>query len=193
MRRRFLQAPPQRLKSSRAPAGSDRAAEVTTTANNKQPQRVDQQMPLASLHFLTRIIATHPGQLRRFDALTIEDASGGMLMATCTLAYLGPQRLVTPTPRAIIAKRAKVAIDALPGRILSWQHPPVTPRDGQIQDRIDHRAHVQRAWVTSRFCRRDQVFDPIPLKVGQIGGIQLVLVHIQVDPFPDRHPFSNSL
>src|SRR5512135_3027510 len=49
--------------------------------------------------------------------------------------------------------------------------------------------------MPSRFCRRDQLFDTIPLTIGQIGWVHLICLHTPSvsPPFSDRHHFSNRL
>lgn len=78
----------------------------------------------------------------------------------------------------IIAKRAKVGVHTLPGRILFGHHSPLAAGHGQVQDRVDHCSHLQTSGPTSWFGRRDQVFDTMPLGIRQISGIDLVRFHI---------------
>jgi len=71
----------------------------------------------------------------------------------------------------------------------------LTPSNYQIEDGIHDASHVQRSWMSSWLCRRNQFFDTIPLMVGEIGWIQLSLFHIPSVPprLPGCHPFSNRL
>src|SRR2546423_1390367 len=100
-----------------------------------------------------------------------------------------------PLQVAIITPLPEVGVDTLPCRILPRQHAPLTATDDDIQNAIDDRSHLQCARSASWLCRRNQVFDTIPLTVGQIGWIQLVLVHIPSVPprLPGCHPFTNRL
>src|SRR5205823_11268843 len=123
-------------------------------------------MAFASIHLLPGVIASHPGQLGRFHALTIKGACRWLLVTTRSLADLSPQGVVNPLPGAIITKRAKIRVHTLPGGILTRQHAPLAASDRQVQDGIDHRSHVQRAWLPSWLCRWNQLFDTIPLMVG---------------------------
>jgi hypothetical protein len=131
------QTPQQQLGSGRI--GEGRRGDDD---GQQQSKGVDQNMPFASFHLLPGVLAAHPRPLRRFDALTIQRSGGGVLMATRTLTNLGPQGLVNPVPRAVIPKRAKIRLHALPGGILSWQHPPLASTHDTIQDRIDNRSHL---------------------------------------------------
>src|SRR2546421_11457335 len=116
-------------------------------------------------------------------------------MTTCSATNLGSQRVMEPLPGAIITPLREVGVDTLPCWILPRQHAPLTATDDDIQNAIDDRSHLQRTRSASWLCRRYQVFDTIPLTVGQIGWIQLVLVHIPSVPprLPGCHPFTNRL
>src|SRR5690348_15688248 len=105
-----------------------------------------------------------------------------MFMATDALANLGTKGVMHARPAAIITPLPEVRRDTLPGWILPWQHPPLAAGDQQIQDRIHYRSHLQGAWMPSWLCRGNQVFDTIPLTVGQIGWIQLGVFHTLVYP-----------
>src|SRR5207302_5264551 len=152
-------------------------------------------MTLASFHLFSGIIASHTRDWCCFDALTIKGSSRWMLMAPCTLSDLSSKGVMNPLPRSIITKHAKIGVHALPCWILTRQHSPLAPCHCQVQDRIDDPSHVQCSWAPPWLCGGDQIFDTIPLMVGEIGWIQLVVFHIPSVPFPipGRHPFSNRL
>lgn len=132
--------------------------------------------------------------LRGLDTLTVQCASRWVLVATHSLTHLSAKRVMEPLPCPIIAPLVEVGVHALPRRVLPRQHAPLTATDDNVQDRIDDRSHLQAARSSSRLCRRNQVFDTIPLTVGQIGWIQLVLFHFPSVPprSPGCHSFSNS-
>src|SRR5438094_993077 len=113
-----------------------------------------------------------------------------MFMATYAPSHLGTKRVVKPLPRSIVAPLPEVGIHTLPSWILTRQHSPLTPSNYQIEDGIHDASHVQRSWMSSCLCRRNQFFDTIPLTVGQIGWIPLVLFHIPSVPprLPGCHP-----
>src|SRR5579859_5277186 len=101
-----------------------------------------------------------------------------MLVSSCTLSDLGSQPVMDTLPGSIIPKLLKVGIDALPFGRVRWNHAPLASSDREIQDRIDHRSHTQRPGTPSRLCRRDQVFDTIPLNVSQISWVDVVVFHL---------------
>src|SRR5271157_5189143 len=163
--------------------------------DQQQAQGVYQDVSLAPFHLFACVIATLPRPLGRFDALAIQGSCCRMFMATSTLAHLRPERVMHSVPGAIITPLPKVAVHTLPRRIVPWEHAPLTAGDQQIQDPIDYRSHLQRAWLASWLCRRNEVFDTIPLTVGQIGWIYLVRFHPPSVPprFSAVTPFSNRL
>src|SRR5436305_11074021 len=152
-------------------------------------------MAFASGHLLAGVIAAHPRHLGRFHALTIEGSCRWLLVTTRSLAHLSPQGIVNALPRAIITKGAKIRVHALPGGILPREYPPLAASDREVQQCLDHRSHLQCAWLASWLCRWNQLFDTIPLRVGQIGWIHLSVFHPSSVPSPvsDCHPFSNRL
>src|SRR6185295_3786961 len=141
----------------------------------QQAQRIDQDMPLAPFDHLAAVIPSYAAYLGGLDALAVQTTSSRMFVSASLAAHLGPQGVVNALPAAIIAPDAKVMVDALPFRIVLGQHTPLAARNAHVQDRIDHLAHVQAAGPTATLCGGDQIFDTIPLAVGQIGGVCLCL------------------
>jgi hypothetical protein len=119
----------------------------------QQAKRVHQNMTLSSVHLLPGVIASHPRQVRRFDALAIQRSGGWMLMTTCSSTNLGTKCVVEPLPRSIISPLLEIRVDTLPCRILSRQHPPLTATHDDVQCTIDDRSHVQHKWSPSWLCR----------------------------------------
>ena len=163
--------------------------------NNREQQahRIDQNRALAAFDPLARIVAAHSRPLGDFHALAIQGSSCRMFVTACLPSNLSAKGLMQPLPRPVITPLLEVRVDALPCWILSGPHAPLASTHHQGPDPLDDRSHVQRAWTASRLCARNQVFDTIPLTVGEIAWIDLVFVH---NPslslrFADCHPFSN--
>ncbi len=111
--------------------------------------------------------------LARFHRLTVDDGRAGSRLASLLHPRLFPQRRVDALPGAIVAPRAKIAPDRRPRRKVMWQSPPLASRAVQIQDGIDHLAHVGRARMPAWLSRRDQGVQDGPLLVGQITQVAL--------------------
>jgi len=69
------------------------------------------------------------------------------------------------------AHPAQLDTRALSRAGLAPKGPPLTARNDQIQDGVDYLPHVQRPGPTSRLGSRHEIFDILPLAVGQVRGI----------------------
>jgi len=152
--------------------------------NHRQEQahRVDQQMPFATFDLFATVVAAHPAHRGGLDTLAIQTAGSWVLMPASTPTYCGTQAIVDTLPGAIITPNPEVMLDAFPLRVVRGQHAPLGATNQNIQNGIDDLAHLQVAWPTTQFGGRDQVFDIIPLAVGQIGRVCLC-VHTPSLPY----------
>src|SRR5215470_20090532 len=76
-----------------------------------------------------------------------------------------------PLPRAVVAPRAEVAPHCGPGRKLMWQGAPLAPCPIQVQNGIEHFAHVGGAWAPAWLGGRDERLEDGPFLLGQITGV----------------------
>ena len=80
-------------------------------------------------------------------------------------------------------------IDALPLGEISGQHAPLDPAFGHIKDGIEHGPHTQSTGASTAFGGWDQIFDPLPLLVGEVAWI-CFFAHIPIltthEDFSDR-------
>ena len=88
-------------------------------------------------------------------------------------------------PGAVSAPRAKVMINAFPVRVFARQHSPLNAANQNIKHGIEGEAHIQSARPASAFRRRNQVFDMLPLAVGQVTGIKMVELVAHTFSFPN--------
>src|SRR6516162_4268877 len=108
-------------------------------------------MPLASFHLFAAVVATLSAQLRRLDALAIEAAGRGVLVAAHPLANLRAQGVVEALPVPAGTPWAEIPIDTGPLGILMGEHAPFDAPVDDIKNRIDHRPHIERAVASTRF------------------------------------------
>jgi hypothetical protein len=141
----------------------------------QQTQGIDQQMTLPALDLFATVVTAHARHCGRLDTLAIQTAGCRMLMPAGLVAHLCAQRVVDTLSGAVIPPDTEVMVDALPVRIVLGQHAPLRAADQNVQHRIQDLAHVQAARPPARFGGRDQVFDIIPVAVGQIGGVCLCI------------------
>lgn len=91
-------------------------------------------------------------------------------------------------PHFIAWFRAARRVDALPLWVLLGQHPPLNATHDNVQDGIDHLAHVQAPGASTWLCGRYQVFDTMPLTVGHICWVYLCLHTPSVPHLVERLP-----
>src|SRR3989442_8451083 len=143
----------------------------------QQPQRIDQQMPLAAFDFLAPIIpalrASHRGGL---DRLTLDAGSTGGRLAPCghtnPLAQGPDQRRPCP----IVTPLGKIVIDGTLGQHIMRQQIPLAATAVQVEQRMQDFPHVDlprtpSSWVL--FGGWDHRSHDGPLLVRQIRGIAL--------------------
>ena len=128
-------------------------------------------MPLSAFDVFACVIPANAGHRSGLDALAIETSSGRMLVASGLSADLRSQGVVQALPGSIVTPEAKVVVNALPVREFLGQHAPLNATDDYIEDGIDDLAHIKFAWSASGFGRGEQIFDKMPLAVGQVRRI----------------------
>jgi hypothetical protein len=136
--------------------------------SHQQPHRVIQDVSRATSHVLASVRATDARMGCGFDTLAVQGACRGMRVSSCSSADRCSQTIRKPLPGPISAKAPKGRRHTLPGRILCGQHPPVTSRHRQGQDRVEHGSPPPCSWPSSWLDRRDHVFDTIPVSIRQI-------------------------
>src|SRR6267142_312031 len=135
---------------------------------HQEPQRINQYMPFTPVDvfaFVVTPLSTHFGGL---DALAIQTAGRGVLVATGLLAYLGAQGVVEALPVSAVAPLVEIPVDTRPLRILMGEHPPFDTPIDDIKDRIEHLPHIQRTVAPPRLGWRDQRFDTIPFGISEV-------------------------
>ena len=128
-------------------------------------------MACAAFHLFAAIVAALPAQFGGLDALAVQRPSGGVLVAPGLLAYLGAQGIMEPLPVPAVTPLAEVPIDTRPFGVLMGEHAPFDAPVDHIKDRIDHRTHLQRTRVSTRFGGGDQIFDTIPFGISEVCGV----------------------
>ena len=139
-----------------------------------QTERIDEQVTLATHALLPCVKATDTWPRGSLDTLAIQTARRWMFMAPCPAADLSTEGIMDAVPRAVIAPLAEIVIDTLPLGVLTRQHPPLDTSDNDVKDRVHNAPHIQCTWSSTGSCQWNQIFDMIPLAVGQVGWVGLV-------------------
>ena len=129
------------------------------------------------LTFFSRVESTAARMIRRPNALAINHGDFRFLGAAILLANLFSQSRVHPLERAVVPPGFEKLIHSSPRGKLVRQHPPRAPRSRDVKHGINDFAHVGAARSSSRFGRGNQWYDPLPLRIGHVGGVSLPCIH----------------
>src|SRR5262245_49513725 len=89
-----------------------------------QPQRLDEEMPLAAVHLLAALVATRTALLGRFDGLAGADRRTGRRLALGLPADLLAQERLEVGPGAVQPPTPEVVKGGRPGPVLPGQRAP---------------------------------------------------------------------
>ena len=89
--------------------------------------------------------------------------------------------IVDSDPHPLELPGSQGMIDARPLGEIDGQHAPVDPTLGDIKDGIEHGPPPEGTRSSTAFRGGDQLFDPLPLLVGQVAWIDF-FVHLPIVP-----------
>ena len=89
------------------------------------------------------------------------------------LAQIPTQGVVHPLPDACPAPGPEIMVDGLVGRKVGGEQAPLAPAPQDVEDGIDHLAHVGRARATTEFGRGNERCQDGPFRLGEIRWIAL--------------------
>ncbi len=160
-----------------------------------ESHRIDEKMPFPSCDAFATIVASHTCRcMVGLACLTIDTASRWMLVPPDSLTKPHSERVMQPSPGAIVPPLPEVGVDALPRRKVARQHPPLNATHSQVENGINHQTHVQAAGASARFGCGNQMLDNKPLAVSQICWVSFCFHKNYVyHNLADSLYFSNSL
>ena len=160
-----------------------------------ESHRIDEKMPFPSCDAFAAIVASHTCRcMASLDCLTIDTASRWMFVSPASMTNPHSERVMQPTPGAIVPPLPEVGVDALPRRKVARQHPPLNATHSQVENGINHQTHLQTSGASARFGCRNQMLDNIPLAVSQICWVSFCFHKDYVyHNLADSLYFSNSL
>src|SRR5262249_40632016 len=123
------------------------------------------------------------------DRLAVDAGDAGIGVAARRPAHPPPQGGEEPIPGTILLPGLEVVVDGLPGREVIGQGPPRTALAGEVEDGIDHLAHVGFARPAAGSGRRNPRLQDGPLLVRQIRRVAFA-VHTELYA---KRPFWNRL
>jgi hypothetical protein len=107
---------------------------------------VGQDMALAALDLLARIIAARTAGFRGFDALAVDHPGTGRGFAPGRLAPDQEQGMIERQPQPVVPPQVEPAPHCRDRRKARRQHPPRQTAAQQIQDRLDNPPQRPLAW-----------------------------------------------
>ena len=146
---------------------------VWTTQPSTSPSVSTSKCRLRPLTFFPRVVTTLSCLVRHLDTLAVEHADAWFGLPLVPAAHLLPESGVDASPSAVVPPAGIELVHRSPLGEVVRQHSPSTPGAGDVEDGVEDLSHVGRAWPTARFGGRNQRLDPLPLRIGQIGGVSL--------------------
>jgi hypothetical protein len=95
----------------------------------QQAERIHQDMSFALKGLLPSVKAA----IGRLDRLQVNNGRAGLAVPPFLLAHIAPQTIVDTLPGSIFAPSAEIAINGLPGRVLTRQVAPLAAGTGDIK------------------------------------------------------------
>ena len=116
---------------------------------NEMSRRIGNDVPLAPLDLLARIITARTATFRRLHRLAVDDTCGRARLPTLVLASHDDERVVDRYPRPITRPRVKIPLHSRVRRKLFWKLPPLATRRSNVEQRIHYLADVRLARTCS--------------------------------------------
>jgi hypothetical protein len=88
-----------------------------------QAQRVHDDVTLATVNLLARVVTPRASDFGRLDGLAVDDGRAGRRLATLPASESVPQRVLNPRPRAGVAPGEEDSVDGPPFREIVRQEP----------------------------------------------------------------------
>ena len=137
---------------------------------------VCQDMPLPAFDLLACVITTRPATFRGFDRLAVDHTGAGRGFSPLDFAQVHHQHHVDRIEEASIAPGVEIAAHCRYRRKAFGQQPPRATARNNVEQRIQHLAHVRRPPPTAGLGRRDERSHQNPLPIRHIAWI--------TQPFP---------
>ena len=138
---------------------------------DEKSRRVSDDMALAALDPLARIIPSNATAFRSFYALAIDNAGARLGVAPVGQPCGFDQLAVHLIEQTVIAPGIKIAPYRRNRRKVVGQHPPLAAGRRDVEDRVEHVAQACRAGPTCGLGRGHERRDRRPFRVGQIACV----------------------
>jgi len=130
---------------------------------------VGQDVALASLDPLPRVIAARPAASRGLHTLAVDRSGAGRSLAAYSFPPNQQQGMIEREPQAVVAPQIEPAPHRREGRKARRQHPPRQPAAQQIQNRLNHAPERPLARTPHRRGWRKEGLQHRLFGIGQIA------------------------
>src|SRR5215210_554571 len=96
-----------------------------------------------------------------------------------------------PLPGPVILPLPEVHIDRLVRGKVTREHPPSAATTQDVEDRVDHRSDICRAWPASGFGCRQQTSNDPPFRVAEVAWVSHTRILARLSRLP-KHPLRGS-
>ncbi len=183
--RRFLQCPGKLRRSKRAVAILDTRGGDPYPP--QQPQRIGQDVALASLDLLAGVVTPFTRWGGSLDTLAVQTARGGGLVTPKLAAQPCPQGVVEAHPGAIAPPAAKGVVHGRPRWKVPRQLAPLTAGLEDVEDRIKNWAQAQCARAAQKAFGQ-QGPEGVPGPVAEVTGVAFPTVFLRMSTTPEEKP-----
>ena len=106
-----------------------------------------------------------------FDALAVDDGDRRTCFASHPFPRLDVERMMDACQRPVPVPQIEILVHRRLRRKVLGQGAPLAAGRQQIENRVQHLAHIHRARTAATLGRRDRRFDQRPLRIRQIAWV----------------------
>jgi hypothetical protein len=129
---------------------------------------IGQDVALATLDLLARVITARPAGFRGFDALAVDHARAGRSLAAMGFTHGHQQVVVEVPPQSVVAPQVEPSPHCRDRWKARRQHPPRQAAAQQVEDRLDNPPHWPFARTAHMRRWREERLQHRPFGIGQI-------------------------
>lgn len=137
---------------------------------DREASGIGEDMALAALHFLVRIITRHTATFRNYYALAVNHANTGRVFAPFNLSQVHHQHHGKRVEQPAVPSGVKTPAHRRNRRKPLGQQASGTSRKSIVEQRVDKLEYVRRPWVTATPCRWNERLQYRPLRVCHVDG-----------------------
>src|ERR1019366_1886651 len=139
--------------------------------HEEQADRIDQDMPLASVDFFAGVVTPLVARLGALDTLAVDDGRAGLPFAPFHLACLFPQAGVNGDPQTVALPGSEVMINRAPRGKVPGQIAPLAGGLGEVEDPVEQFPIAVLSGSPGLARLGKTIVDELPFGVRQIRSV----------------------